>query len=58
MSNINAVNNPVSDMNPANVFRLKLEDLRGTNTEVLTIYLYELKNFINTNYLYRSVLKF
>ncbi|MCI8277756.1 MAG: hypothetical protein HFJ46_07640 [Clostridia bacterium] len=57
MSNINAVNNPVSDMNPANVFRLKLEDLRGTNTEVLTIYLYELKNFINTHDLNPAELK-
>lgn len=37
-----------------NIFNLKIEDIHGTNTEVLTIYLYELEKFMNTHDLSKS----
>lgn len=51
----NSLDNIIStaEENP-NVFRLKMENIPGTNTEVLTIYLYELNNFIRTHNLTKA----
>lgn len=58
MPNINAKKNKSKKKNASdNVFRLKIEDIRGTNTEVLTIYLYELKKFMESHDLNTTELK-
>ncbi len=48
------VENVLDENKNPNVFRLKMEDISGTNSEVLTIYLYELNNFIRTHNLNKS----
>lgn len=50
----NSIENIMDSAKNPNVFRLKMEDIPGTNNEVLTIYLYELNKFIRTHNLSKS----
>lgn len=50
----NEVSKDIPGTSNSNIFELKIEDIQGTNTEVLTIYLYELNKFMHTHDLSRS----
>lgn len=52
--NSKPIENIMDNAKNPNVFRLKMEDIPGTNNEVLTIYLYELNKFIRTHNLSKS----